>query len=127
MHHGKKHRTRKHKSRRMRGGKGNMFPINPESVQPSGGNSGANYVNGVVGNLEQQTSNALVGNSPGNQLVVSPQKLAMTGGRRRRNRRGGYFGSVVSDAVVPLGLLAVQQTYGRKSRKSRKSRRTRRR
>jgi hypothetical protein len=130
MHHGKKHhRTRKNKSRKMRGGKGvNMFPNNFESVSGSNGSSGWSYVNNLVGGLDQQYNNTLVGNGSGNQLVVGTQKVQMTGGRHhRRNRRGGYFGPVISDAIVPLGLLAAQQTYGKRLKRSRKSRRTRRR
>lgn len=102
----------------MRGGKG---VINYESVPNSSGSSGANYVTGLVGNLDTQYKNALVGSGSGNELVVG-QRATMSGGRRRR-RRGGSFGPVVADAIVPLGLLAAQQTYGRRSRKNRRTRR----
>lgn len=125
MHDGKKHRkrTRKH---RMRGGS-NMFGNNYENVSNSGGSSGWKYVNDLVGGLDQQYNNTLMGNGSGNTLNV---RGSMAGGRRRRNRsrrnrHGGSFGPVISNAVVPLGLLALQQTYGKKikSRKSRKNRR----
>lgn len=128
MHHGRRHhRTRKNKSHKMKGGKGvNMFPSNFESVSSSNGSSGWGYVNNLVGGLDQQYNNTFLGNGSGNQLVFGASKAPMTGGRhRRRNRRGGSFGPVVSDAIVPLGLLAVQQTYGKRSRKSRRTRRRR--
>jgi hypothetical protein len=123
MHNRRKHRkrTRKH---RMRGGKGvNMSANNFESVTNSSGQSGSTYVSGLVGDLTTQYNNALVGSGSGNVLVTG-QRTTMSGGRRRR-RRGGSFGPVVADAVVPLGLLALQQTYGKRSRKARRTRRRR--
>jgi hypothetical protein len=97
--------------------------------------------------------------SPGNGLVLLNGRSvsmpsaggggammgSMTGGRRRRRRlrsrsrargrsssrriRGGFMGSVVNQAVVPLALLGLQQTYRRRGTgfKGRKSRRGRRR
>ena len=129
MHHGRKHRRRTNKNRKLRGGSSNtLVGNNYEQVTGNGGPSGWSYVSGLVGNLDQQYNNTLVGNGSGNQLVVGTQKVQMTGGRHhRRNRRGGYFGPVISDAIVPLGLLAAQQTYGKRLKRSRKSRRTRRR
>jgi hypothetical protein len=121
MHQRKRHRNRTKKNR-MRGGS-NMFGNNYEPVTDSGGSSGWSYMNKLVGGLDQQY-NSLMGNGTGNTLSVRSQPMA--GGRKRRHsrhrRRGGSFMPVVADAVVPLGLLAVQQTYG----KRRKSKRTRR-
>lgn len=128
MHHGKKHRrhTRKNKSRKMRGGTsvGNNF----EQVPGNGGDSGWNYVNKLVGGLDQQYNGALMGSGSGNQLAINNRASTMSGGRRhRKNRRGGYLSPAITDAIVPLGLLAAQQTYGKRFKKSRKTRRTRRR
>jgi hypothetical protein len=39
---------------------------------------------------------------------------------RSRSRRGGNFGQVISQAVVPFSLLALQQTFRRKGKKSQK-------
>ena len=111
----RKHSTRKH--RRMRGGS-KMFGNDYEAVTNSSGNSAWSYVSGRVGNLDSQYNGALMGNGSGNQLAINAHK----GGRRRRsrrNRRGGTFLPVVANAIVPLGLLAAQQTYRR--RKTRKS------
>ena len=47
----------------------------------------------------------------------------LRGGRRRRGtrrgRRGGFFGNVVSQAIVPFGLLALQNRYSRRLRHKR--------
>lgn len=129
MHYGKRHRRRtRRNSRRMRGGAPNtLVGNNYEQVTGNGGESGWSYVNRLVGGLDQQYNGALMGNGSGNQLAIN-NRASMTGGRRhrrrsRRHRRGGSFGPVVSEAIVPLTLLAAQQTYGRR----RKMRRTRRR
>ena len=40
------------------------------------------------------------------------------GTRRRRvshNKKGGFWGEVVKQAIVPLGLLTLQQTYNKNS------------
>ncbi len=125
MHRGKKHRpTRKNKSHKMRGGKG--FPPNFESVPNSNGPSAWYDVSSKVGPLDQQYNRTFLGNGPGNELVVGGQRASMAGGRRRRRSKHRRGGSVVSDAIVPLGLLALQQTYGKKFKKSRRTRRTRR-
>lgn len=127
MHRGTKHRrrTRKHRKHRMRGGSSNMFGNNYETVSNSGGSSGWKYMNDLVGGLDNQYNSSLMGNGSGNVLNV--RGSSMSGGRRRRhrskrNRRGGSFAPVIADAIVPLGLLAAQQTYGKKI-KSRKIRR----
>ena len=53
------------------------------------------------------------------------QPQTIVGGRtRRRGRKGGFLGEVVNQAVVPVALLGMQQTYRR--RKGGKSRRHRR-
>ncbi len=43
-------------------------------------------------------------------------KLVQSAGKRRKNRRGGFFGEVINQAIVPFGLLGLQQTYRKKSR-----------
>jgi len=45
----------------------------------------------------------------------TPQNLALIqSAGKRRGRRGGLFGSVISQAIVPFGILAAQQTYRKK-------------
>jgi hypothetical protein len=65
----------------------------------------------------------------------TPQNLALiqSAGRRRgsRGRRGGLWGSVINQAIVPFSILAAQQTYrkrrgGKRTRKSMGGKRSRR-
>ena len=40
------------------------------------------------------------------------------GSRRKRGKRGGYWGNVIGQALVPFGLLGAQQTYGKRKHHS---------
>lgn len=39
--------------------------------------------------------------------------LIQSAGKRRRGKRGGFLGPVISQAIVPATILGMQQTYGR--------------
>jgi hypothetical protein len=107
---------RRHSSRRHRGGAG--YP------NPSSYSSGAGYgvaVNGPT--VEGQFDRTFMGNGPANYRGVQGQ---MTGGRKSRRRRGGFLGEVINQAIVPFGILGMQQTYRKKRHGGRKTRRHRR-
>lgn len=125
-----RHRSRRHRSRsrRMRGGSGSY----------SDAASYGMYVNGTGGSQWARTMDQAgsYGQVPGNviigaqgQNVTAPSQmptsgqlaLAQKGGRR--HRRGGFLGEVVNQAVVPLALLGMQQTYRRKRSGGRRTRR----
>ena len=69
-------------------------------------------------------SNQLVPKSNPNANVVGapvPNVKGQAGGRRRGNRKskkGGFLGvgAVLEQAVVPFGLLAIQNSYGKSRR-----------
>jgi len=45
-------------------------------------------------------------------------KFKRNKGTRRRvshNKKGGYWGEVLKQAIVPLGLLTMQQSYDKES------------
>ena len=52
-----------------------------------------------------------------------PPPEILRGGRRRvgtrKGKRGGFFGNVISQAIVPFGLLALQNKYSRRLRNKR--------
>ena len=54
--------------------------------------------------------------------VPTAEQLALVQKAGRRRRKGGFLGEVVNQAIVPFGLLGMQQTYRRK-RGGRKTRR----
>ena len=138
MYGGVKRRTRgrrtRTRGRKLRGG----------SVSNAG--SAWNSIFETVGTGDQQWNNVFVKGGPfGNQLqnldgtqpsvVPNNMPVSMTGGRRtrrkgtksrkgrsrkNRTRRGGFLGNVVNQAIVPFGLLAAQQFYGKRVKKNRK-------
>jgi len=63
--------------------------------------------------------------TPSSQMPTAANlKLVQSAGRRRK--RGGFLGEVVNQAIVPLSILGMQQTF-RRNRNKRAGRRTRRR
>lgn len=114
--------------RRQRGG----YP----APDPSSYSSAATYQLAVNGDGNSQYNrvfdiNGPDGTNPGNQIVGVqgqnlgyPASVSMKGGRRKR--KGGNLGTIINQAIVPFGLLGLQQTYrrgkkgGKKTRKHRK-------
>ena len=104
-----------------------------------------NSVGETVGNGNQQWDNVFVRGGPfgnqvqnldGSQPSVVPNNLTpMNGGKRnkskknrssrknrssKRGKKGGFWGQVINQALVPFGLLAAQQRYGKRTRKQHK-------
>jgi len=46
--------------------------------------------------------------------VPTEQNMSLIQSAGSRRRRGGLFGEVINQAVVPFGLLALQQSYKKK-------------
>lgn len=111
---------------------------------PNNGGGAAGWVEGKYGNEDQQYNSVFdIGSKTlGNSFTHLPQSLTPTprsleliqqaGGRRRgrrgrgrmTKRRGGFLmGEVINQAVVPFGLLALQNRYGRRRSRMNKSRR----
>jgi hypothetical protein len=86
-----------------------------DATGPYAARAGSEYV-GAQGQWSQQPS------TPSAQNL----SLIQSAGKRRRSRRGGFFGEVINQAIVPLSLLGLQQTYRKKSYGGRKTRRHRR-
>lgn len=69
-------------------------------------------------------SNTIVG-AQGQNLGLPPT-LAQKAGGKKRSKRGGFWGQVINQAVVPFGILGLQQTYRRKRHTGGKTHRRRR-
>lgn len=127
--------------------------VNSRRHKKGGSNysSAASYGSYVNGTENQQYDRTLstsgpYANIPGNVIIgaqgqnsVQPnlptsQSMALiqSAGKRSRGKRGGLWGQVINQAVVPFTLLGLQQTYrkkrhgGKKTRKVRGGRRSRR-
>ena len=125
-----KHRHSRRRSRRMRGGNGNytsgstygsyvngsgdsQFARTFDATGPYANRAGSEYV-GAQGQWAQQ---------PNTPSASQLQLVQSAGKRRRKSRRGGFFGEVINQAIVPFGLLGLQQTYRKKRKGGRKTRR----
>ena len=125
-----KHRHSRRRSRRMRGGNGNytsgstygsyvngsgdsQFARTFDATGPYANRAGSEYV-GAQGQWAQQ---------PNTPSAAQLQLVQSAGKRRRKIRRGGFFGEVINQAIVPFGLLGLQQTYRKKRHGGRRTKR----
>ena len=98
---------------------------------------GSSYMMSTVGDGPTQYDNVFLSdkNSSPSNTVVGLQgqragsrkgRKSLRGGSHKRltkKRKGGYWGEVITQAIVPFSLLGLQQRYGRKSSGSTKKRR----
>ena len=70
----------------------------------------ANVQGGVL--IGAQGQNSVLQGTPSAQNLSLVQSAGKKG--KSRSRRGGLWGQVINQAVVPFGLLAMQQTYRKK-------------
>ncbi len=130
----KNRNSRRHtRSRKMRGGNytsastygsyvngtpDSQFARTFDSTGPYASRAGSEYV-GAQGQWSQQPGEPTDQNL---SLVQSAGK----GRKHRKSRRGGFIGEVINQAIVPFGILGLQQTYRKKRTGGRKTRRYRR-
>ncbi len=127
-------RSRRHsRSRRMRGGSytsastyggyvngtpDSQFARTFDSTGQYADRAGSEYV-GAQGQWYQQPGQPSAQNL---DLIQSAGK----GRKHRKSRRGGFIGEVINQAIVPFGILGLQQTYRKNRTGGRKTRRHRR-
>ena len=111
--HSRRHsrRSSRSRSRRHRGGAG--------APNPSSYSSASTYGEAVNGGVNDQFDRTFMGNGPATYTGVQGQKA----GKRSRKKRGGFFGGIINQAIVPFSILGMQQTYGKKRHGGRRSRR----
>ena len=98
-------------------GSGNeQFARTFDIAGPYGSRVGSEYV-GAQGQWSHQPG------TPSAQNLA----LAQSAGKRRskRSRRGGLWGQVINQAIVPLSILGMQQTFRRKKHGGKTHRRRR--
>jgi hypothetical protein len=94
-----------------------------------GGQSANQYMMETVGNGDTQWNNVFKGNGNSDNAIVGLQGQSassamnpaaiipnslMQGGKKHRTKKGGNFGSLISRAIVPLSLWAMQNKYSKK-------------
>lgn len=112
-------RSRRH-TRRHRGGAG--------APNPSSYSSAASYGEAVLGDMNSQYNRVfdIAGPDGANQSNAIVGLQGQRAGKKRwggsRKKRGGLWGEVINQAVVPLALLGMQQRYGKRGMRTRRRR-----
>ncbi len=78
----------------------------------------------IPGNISigAQGQNSQIPSSPNAQQLALIQKA---GKKSRRRKRGGVWGSIINQAIVPFSLLGLQQSYSGKKHDNLNTRRRR--
>jgi hypothetical protein len=124
------HRRKSHRHGRKHRGGSAPNPSSYSSASSYGmvvngpGDSQFNRVFSQSGMDGRFQSNTIVG-AQGQNLGLPPT-VAQRAGGRRRSKKGGFWGQVINQAVVPFGILGLQQTYRRKNHHGGKTHRRRR-
>jgi hypothetical protein len=130
-----RHRRRSHSVKR---GGGNYTSASTYGSYVNGsGNSQYNRVFDENTSNAARQSNVIIGaqgqnshqpNQPSGQnlsLIQSAGRRRRRTNRRTRTKRGGLWGEVINQAIVPFSILGMQQTYRRKKHGGRGTRRYR--
>ena len=117
-------RKRHRHGRKHRGG---------SSANPTSYSSASTYGMAVNGSGDSQF-NRVFGNGGNSNIITGvqgqnsgiPATLAQKAGGKR-SKRGGFWGEIINQAVVPFGILGLQQSYRNKKHGGGKTRKHRRR
>ena len=102
------------------------------AANPSSYSSASSYGMAVNGSVDSQLSRVF-GNGGNSNIITGvqgqnagiPATLTQKAGSRR-SKKGGFWGSVINQAIVPFGIFGLQQTYRRKRHNGGKTHRRRR-
>jgi hypothetical protein len=95
--------------------KKNSLKYKGGAADPSSYSDAQSYMRATVGSPNTQYNNVFSNSAVGHPASISTLDGQKAGrGRTRRQKKGGLWGNVINQAVVPFGILAMQQTYGRK-------------
>lgn len=112
---------RKHRAggrRHKRGGAG--------AASPSSYSDAQSFMRATVGTGNQQYDNVFLSSRNANSnsgAIVGLQ--GQKAGTKRRRKRGGLWGQIINQAIVPFSILGMQQTYRRKRHGGKHTRRHR--
>jgi hypothetical protein len=116
----RRHRRSRRHTRRHRGGAG--------APNPSSYSSASSYGQAVYGDMNSQYNRVfdISGPDGANQSNAIVGLQGQRAGKKRsggsRRKRGGLWGEVINQAVVPLALLGMQQRYGKRGMRTRRRR-----
>ena len=88
---------------------------------PSSYTSAASYGMAVNGTLDRQFNGTFEGTGPAVYKGVQGQSA----GGRKRSKKGGFWGQIINQALVPFSILGMQQTYRRNKHGGKRTKRSR--
>jgi len=104
----------------MRGGQYSSAATYGEYVNGPGG-AQYNRVFDQAGAYGQIPGNVIIGaqgqNVPSASQVPTQSQMDLVQKAGKRHRKGGFLGEVINQALVPVSLLGMQQTYRKKGGK----------
>jgi|LauGreDrversion4_2_1035121.scaffolds.fasta_scaffold112353_3 hypothetical protein len=103
----------KRRRRSMRGG--------ANAPNPSSYTSASSWGTAVNGSGDSQFNRTFDGSGPAIYTGVQGQKA----GGKRRSKKGGFWGQILNQALVPFSILGLQQTYRRNKHGGKRTRRNR--
>uniref|UniRef100_A0A6C0EQQ1 Uncharacterized protein n=1 Tax=viral metagenome TaxID=1070528 RepID=A0A6C0EQQ1_9ZZZZ len=120
---GKSYRKRSSSRRHKKGGAG--------AANPSSYSDAQSYMKATVGSGDQQYNNVFSSSHSSNSNSGSIVGLQgqKAGSRKRsasRRKRGGLWGQIINQALVPFSILGMQQTYRKRRHGGKKSHKNRR-
>ena len=118
----KKSRSRS-RSRKQNGGAAGF-------ADPASYSSGSSYADAIFGTGQSQWDRTFLQSSgPSQSNVITGVQGQRAGAKRsmsqKRTKAGGFWGHLVNQAIVPMTLFGLQQTYRRKAKKARGTRKKR--
>ena len=80
--------------------------------------SATSYVNNKYGDLNQQLKQ--FDSQSGNSIKPlggggKRRKTRRSKSKKRKSQKGGFWGQIINQAIVPFSILGMQQSYKRKS------------
>ena len=78
----------------------------------SNATSGSDYGVKINGLGDAQYARTFNNNTPGSAVYTSTLGNKVGGGKNR-SKKGGFWGEIISQALVPFSILGMQQTYRR--------------
>ena len=84
------------------------------AASPSSYSDAQSYERATVGTPNMQYNNVFGMNARGHPNAIQGLQGQVAGRRRTRAKKGGVWGQVINQAIVPFGILGMQQSYGRR-------------
>jgi hypothetical protein len=99
--------ARRNSRKNRRGGAG--------AADPSSYSSAQSFMRATVGSGNQQYNNVFdIGRNNSSSNTIRGLQGQVAGSRKRRTKKGGFWGQIINQGIVPFSILGMQQSFRRK-------------